>query len=808
LSANKKGCDYAWFSPFLNLHFEQGEECTHRDNFPGGFTHLRFDLDIAIGAVRNCLGNKMISLRPYWLKYFVMSLMVGSALFLSLQIDLLSYRASFSFFFAAVMVSTWYGGKYPGIAAIILSALAAEYFIVPPIHSFRLDAAGAIELATFLTVASLNIWLTTAMQQREAAIRESEEKLLTMFGECPVAVVIHRWNDRTFVNINAEFTKLTGWTREEVLGRTTADLKLVDDEDASPLRAQLEKGLSLTDEEVKIRTCDGQLRYVIMGTVLVDMRNGRHAITTFVDITARKNADEGLRRSEEQLAGVINSAMDAIITIDSDQCVVLFNAAAEKMFGCAADEAFGASIERFIPQRFRSAHSTHIEHFGRTNVTRRTMSLPGTIFGLRNDGEEFPIEASISQLVTDGQKFYTVILRDITERKQLEEQFRQSQKLEAIGHLAGGIAHDFNNLLTVINGYGDLALRKLKEDDPARDNIREIRVAGDRAAGLTGQLLAFSRKQVLQPIVLNLNVVIEGLEKMLRRIIRESIIFRITLDPNLGNVKADLGQIEQILMNLAVNARDAMMKGGTLTIETQNVFLDEDYVSQHLEIVPGPFVRVTITDTGDGMDEQTRLRIFEPFFTTKERGKGTGLGLSTVYGIVKQSGGDIMVYSELNHGTTFKIYFPRVDEDIMPYTRGQLENADNSGTETILLVEDEDMVRNLAGSILTSYGYKVMAAASGSEAIEIVNAYDNTIHLLLTDVIMPGMGGSELRKNMIRQRPGIKVLFMSGYTDDTVGHSGVLEAGCAFIEKPFTPDSLARKVREVLNADPPRVLKS
>jgi PAS domain S-box-containing protein len=742
----------------------------------------------------------MNSPQSHFLKYFVTIAAVGLALFLSLQIDLLSYRSSFTLFFAAVIVAKWYGGRIPGIVAIILSSLVAEYFIVPPIHSFRLDTAGAIELTTFLAVAFLSTWLMTGLRRREAAILENESQLLKMFGECPVAVLIHRWSDKTFINVNEEFTQLTGWPRDEVLGRTTIDLNLIDENDALSLRNELEKGRSLSDKEVIIRTRNGQIRYVIMGTVLVDMHNGPHAITTFVDITARKKADEELRRSEQQLAGVINSAMDGIITIDSDQNIVLFNSAAEKMFGCAADKALGTPIDRFIPTRFRLAHRGHIKDFGKTNVTRRSMSLPGTIFGLRNDDEEFPIEASISQLETDGQKFYTVILRDITERKQLEDQFRQSQKLEAIGHLAGGIAHDFNNLLTAINGYGDLALRKLKEGDPVRDNIREVRIAGDRAAGLTRQLLAFSRKQVLQPVVYNINNVIEGLEKMFRRIIPENVIFRIILEPELGNIKTDPGQMEQVLMNLAVNARDAMPHGGTLTIETQNVFLDEDYVSQHIEIIPGPFIRVTITDTGDGMDEQTRLRIFEPFFTTKEIGKGTGLGLSTVYGIVKQSGGDIMVYSELEHGTTFKIYLPRVNENIEPHVRGGKESVNNSGTETILLVEDEELVRNLASDVLISCGYKVMVAADGEKALKMSAAYSETIHILITDMIMPRMGGSELRKDIIKQRPDIKVLFMSGYTDDSVVHSGIVEADIAFIEKPFTPDSLARKIREVLDA--------
>ncbi len=378
------------------------------------------------------------------------------------------------------------------------------------------------------------------------------------------------------------------------------------------------------------------------------------------------------------------------------------------------------------------------------------------------------------------------------------EQLRQSQKMEAVGVLAGGIAHDFNNLLTAINGYSDLTLRKMKADDPLRHNVEEVKKAGDRAAELTSQLLAFSRKQVLKPRVHSLNSVIENIEKMLRRIIRENIELRTVLDPILGNVKADPGQVEQVIMNLAVNARDAMEEGGTLAIETQNVYLDEDYVSQNLTIAPGPFVRLTVTDTGSGMDEITKRHIFEPFFTTKEVGKGTGLGLSMVYGIVKQSGGDIMVYSELGHGTTFKIYLPRVEEDVdKPKWIGDREKT-YVGSETILLVEDEEIVRNLVRAILTESGYNVLEANSGKAALEVCSSYDKPIHLLLSDVIMPKMSGSALKDEVVKILPDIKVLFMSGYTDDSIANRGVFDEAIAFIEKPFTRDSLGRKVREVL----------
>jgi CheY-like chemotaxis protein len=330
-------------------------------------------------------------------------------------------------------------------------------------------------------------------------------------------------------------------------------------------------------------------------------------------------------------------------------------------------------------------------------------------------------------------------------------------------------------------------------------NLQEIKKAGDRATSLTRQLLAFSRRQVLQPKVLNLDTVVVDMEKMLQRIIGEHIDLRAVLEPTLGNVSADPGQIEQIILNLAVNARDSMPEGGKLTIETDNVFLDEGYVSTHLGSQVGPHVMLAVTDTGHGMDQKTMARIFEPFFTTKELGKGTGLGLSTVYGIVKQSGGNIWVYSEPGRGTTFKIYLPRVDDVAEEYTRTMEDDERTRGTETILLVEDEEMLRKLARQTLKGYGYHILEASNGDEAITVCNQYQGEIDLLLTDVIMPRMNGRELSKCLLKTRPNLRVLFMSGYTDDAIVHQGVLDESANFIQKPFPPESLANKVREVLD---------
>ena len=373
--------------------------------------------------------------------------------------------------------------------------------------------------------------------------------------------------------------------------------------------------------------------------------------------------------------------------------------------------------------------------------------------------------------------------------------------MEAIGRLAGGIAHDFNNLLTVINGYIHLSLLDLNADDPIRGNIDQIQGAANRASNLTRQLLAFSRRQILEFKVLDLNTVLRDLNKMLRRVIGEDIDLVAILGADLGKVKIDPGQVEQVIMNLAVNARDAMPNGGKLVLETANVELDEEYARTHVSVKPGSYVSLTVSDTGVGMTPQVKELIFEPFFTTKETGKGTGLGLSTVYGIVKQSGGNIWVYSEPGHGTVFKIYLPRVEgpvEDLSEKVEGKEALR---GAEKILLVEDESALRELAAELLRKQGYTVLEARHGDEALLVFRQHKGSIDLVLTDVVMPGMSARELEGHLAAMEPGIKVIYMSGYTDDAIVHQGILEKGVNFIQKPFTMVGLAKKVREVLDKD-------
>ncbi|MBI4951581.1 MAG: PAS domain S-box protein [Myxococcales bacterium] len=521
------------------------------------------------------------------------------------------------------------------------------------------------------------------------------------------------------------------------------------------------------------------------------------------DVTARKRTEHALEASEARYRRLFEAARDGVLILDAETGkIVDVNPFMTELTGYSHQDFLDKHLWEIGPFKDIAASKASFADLQQREYVRYD-DLPLEA----RDGRKVAVEFVSNVYRVGSENVIQCNIRDITvrkraeaEREQLEEQLRVSQKLEAIGSLAGGIAHDFNNLLSVILSYTSLALGTMPEGDPARLDLHEVHAAGERAAALTRQLLAFGRKQVLQPVRLDLNKVAEGLESMLRRILGEDIDYVHVLAPDLGAVRADPGQIEQVLMNLVVNARDAMPTGGELTIETANVELDEQYATHHVNVKPGPYVVLTVTDTGCGMDEATRARIFEPFFTTKPMGRGTGLGLSTAYGIVKQSGGEIWVYSEPCQGTTFKIYLPR-ELGAVAETRARPVPAPAraQGTETILVVEDEDALRKVARRVLDKAGYEVLLAANGEEALRVSAAHGGELQLLLTDVVMPKMSGSALARALAATRPTLKVIFMSGYTDDAMVHHGVLDAEAHFLAKPFTANELARKVREVLD---------
>lgn len=510
----------------------------------------------------------------------------------------------------------------------------------------------------------------------------------------------------------------------------------------------------------------------------------------------RRRIADALQRSEERYRDIVENAHDIIYSHDLEGNYTSMNRAGARIIGYSTEEALTMNFSQTVaPDCLEKA---------REMIAEKLAGINGTAYDLEivaKDGRHIPVEINSNLVLRDGVPVGVQgTARDVTERKELEGQLRQSQKMEGIGRLAGGIAHDFNNLLTAINGYSELSMMQLEVEDPLFSNLQEIKKAGDRAASLTRQLLAFSRKQVLQPKVLDLNLVVSDLERMLTRLIGEDIELQAVLDPELGSIKVDPSQMEQIIMNLAVNARDAMPRGGKLTIETRNTVLDDEYARKHIAVIPGRFVMLAVSDSGTGIDPQLQSRIFEPFFTTKEVGKGTGLGLATVYGIVKQSGGNIWVYSEPGIGTTFKIYLPRTDEEVQTYKRSPANEPVLRGTETILLVEDEEVVRQLACEVLRGCGYELLKAANGREALLICESHQQPIHLLITDVIMPGMSGPDLAGRLSEARPDLKILYMSGYADNAIIHHGVLNEGAEFIQKPFSTEGLAIKVREVLDA--------
>jgi PAS domain S-box-containing protein len=511
----------------------------------------------------------------------------------------------------------------------------------------------------------------------------------------------------------------------------------------------------------------------------------------------REEAESAARQIEQRFRDLFENTKDVLFTLDLNGNITALNRSGEELLGLSRSEALKLNIKSIVaPEHQTTCHEMMQRILDGEPLQHFEINLIG------KDGRKVIFEAS-ARLIQFGGKKEGVqgIARDVTERRHLENISRQSQKFEAIGRFSGGLAHDFNNLLCVISGHAEVLSERLDPTDSVINHVHQIKKAADSAAALTRQLLAFSCKQVIHPRTMALNSIILETGKLLGRLIGEHIIFVTALDPALGHVRVDPVQVEQVLMNLVLNARDAMTQGGKLTIETSNVSLDENQKSKHSYVPAGNYVQVSVTDTGCGMTEETLSRIFEPFYTTKERGKGTGLGLATVYGIIKQSGGFIWVYSELGHGTSFKIYLPRVDTPLTPLRPSKPLKGVQTGTETVLLVEDAEPLRTLTKEILERSGYIVLEAANGIEAIEVANNSHAAIDLLLTDVIMPNMGGERLAAELLRIRPSLKVLYMSGYPNDGMAWSGTLASAVALLEKPFTREILMRRLRQVLDGE-------
>jgi PAS domain S-box-containing protein len=638
-------------------------------------------------------------------------------------------------------------------------------------------------------------------ERAEAAEVATSRSYRLLFERNPNPMWVYDAETLGFLAVNDAAVEAYGYSRDEFLAMTIEDIRPPEDVAALHEITQGDDGLQGRGLNVS-----GVWRHLRKDGTLVDVEVTSHEhtfegrpgrVVLALDVTERLRAEQALRHSEGRYRDLFENATDLIATVDLDSRLTAVNRRFAEALGYTAEELVGRPLLDLVPSESRE----QVE-------AARTAKLDGgdtrTVYEhelVAKDGRRLVVEVASRTITVDGRPVgVQAICRDVTERRQLEEQLRQALRLEAIGRLAGGVAHDFNNLLTVIGGYAETLLER--NGTANSDELREISAATDRATALTRQLLAFSRRQVLQPRIVDDNEIVGGVMPMLGRLIGEDVELVTSLDPDVGSVSADPNQVEQVLVNLVVNARDAMPDGGKLTIQTSSIDLDDDYVSQHSEATPGPHTVLSVSDTGVGMDADTASRVFEPFFTTKPVGVGTGLGLSSVYGIVKQSGGSIWVYSEPGHGTTFKIYLPVAPSYTENEDAASPTPVAPSGTETVLVVEDEPSLRTLVATMLETKGYEVVVAESAEEAVDF--ARQERIDLILTDLVMPRMSGRELAARVRGERASVRVLFMSGYADEAIVRNGSLEPGAAFLEKPFTAAQLARRVREALD-DPEAV---
>jgi PAS domain S-box-containing protein len=706
-----------------------------------------------------------------------------------------------------MLIAEAYARSYKGGVVYLLGTAA-------PLYDARGTVIGAIETLRDIT----------DRRRQEEALRESEERLSQIIDFLPDATFAIDLDGRV-IAWNRAIEEMTGVKAEAMLGKgdyaysvpfygiqrpILIDLVFKSDAEIQQkyffVRKEGECLLAEADVPVK-----GQ--HLVLSGIARPLSDSKGnlvgAIESIRDITERKRGEEAIREANERFRSVLHAATGySIIGTDQDGLVKVFNEGAELMLGYSAEEVIDKATPEMIhdPEEIVArAVAIGIEPGFEVLVAaaRRGETETREWTYIHKNGSRLTVSLTVTAMHNEAGLLsgFIGMARDITAEKKLEQQFIQSQKMECVGLLAGGVAHDFNNLLTPILGYTELLIRGFSEDDPRHKRLQHVKEAADRAKDLTHRLLTFSRKQIIELKTLDLGDIVCQFEEILHRTIRENIQIDIAIAPSLGKVRIDAGQIELVLLNLSVNAQDAMPEGGKLTIEVKDIDLDAAYAASHAEISPGPYVMLAVSDTGSGMDEKTTAHIFEPFFTTKELGKGTGLGLSTVYGIVKQHGGSIYVYSERERGSVFKVFLPRVEEDgtlIEPsLSRG---NRVVSGSETILVAEDSEIVRLLVNDMLESFGYNVLVAESPERCIEIARGYQGTLDLLLTDVVMPGMNGMELIHLLRETRPELKVLFMSGYSSNVIAHHGVLDQKVDFVQKPFTVQSLSEKVRQALDS--------
>jgi PAS domain S-box-containing protein len=685
----------------------------------------------------------------------------------------------------------------------ILARAGVRSVVVMPLSS-RMERLGVLLLASQRRDLTHQDWLafarsissqlaqTIALGRAFARLSASEGRYRNLFDSTPIGL-FRTTVEGAFIEANEALRSVLGCPDQEILFGLRLDHFYVDLEDYRALQASVDRDGITAGVEARLRRHDGRS---IRGRVTLRALNGPDEsgyAGSVEDVTDQRSVEADLRESSTTLRTLIDASPVAITSLDLTGRVIVWNPAAERMFGWSDREAVGqllATVPDDNRPEFEAALARNRRGEASVYETQRK----------RKDGSLVNVLSSTSAILDgEGRVAATMaILVDVTEQKRLEEQLRQAMKMEGIGRLAGGIAHDFNNLLTVIAGRVYLLLGQLAADHPMRRDLQLIGQTGERAAALTKQLLAFSRKQVLTPIVLDFNGVVDTMKQLLGRVLGEDVHLIIDLDSSLDRVLADQGQLEQVILNLAVNARDAMPDGGQLVLTTTNVDVDDAYARRHPDLNVGTYASLAVSDTGTGMAPETMARIFEPFFTTKEVGRGTGLGLATVYGIVKQSNGHVTVESERGRGTTFRVYLPRVKGEAAALAAAA-ETGIPAGTETVLLVEDDPDLRGLACDLLQGQGYAVLEGAEPEAAIRIAGEHPGRIDLVITDVVMPKMNGRAMARVIQERRPEAKVLYMSGYTDDAIVRHGVLEPGIDFLQKPFTPSALARKVREVID---------